>query len=223
MAKIISDASAAFYVYVKQDGQGVIDTYSETISSTKNRAYPPSGSWPDHVDPLPLARITLAGMCKTQGRFVAALRNALKGCLLSGHRRGPVWVVDLLELARIFVRLGQEPSDSSVFDGKMLPERRYIRIATVGYMQELCVASSRTFGRDTAFTMAISKWTAVFRNMPDQPPPEHPEFRNRFENAQLRCLEWAGIETTKGISLFGASEIAGLGEEVKKLTLGMSE
>ncbi len=183
------------------------------------RAYPPKGDWPDSVDPLPMARMIMAGMQKTNGALAAALRSCLKGCLLGGHRRGPIWVSDLQELARILVDIGQQPQDSPVLEKGAVPERIHIRLVTSGYLQELCMAAMQTYGLDAAFTRAVLRWADALRRVPDQPPPDHPEFAKRFNESQVRLLEWAGMAKSKGIVLSGGDDVLRLSAGLESLSV----
>ncbi len=213
-----------FHIAATQAKPEIIKLYNDTLGMIVTTAYPPQGKWPDHIDPLPLARMTLAGMHKTNGELVKALRYGLKGCLFAGstrRRRGPVWVSDLHELLRILVEIGMEPDDSSDYENDVVPNRLHIRLVTSAYFQELCLAAKRAYGSDAAFTQAVLRWAAVFRNVPNQPPPSHPEFAKRFVESQLKLLDWANIPKSRAVVLSAESDdVLALAEDLKALSTG---
>ena len=160
----------------------------------------PGGCWPDHIEPLPSARMALASLYKYQDGYVgAALRNALKGALMSPRRSGPNWANDLYELCLILTAAGS--TDTIFADNVMFPSPKELTRLTAGFWAELAREANMIFGDDCQFAREISKLYSLILEAVSDPKPGAKEFSEEFDKAQARLLAWAGIDSSFGIGL----------------------
>ncbi|KAK4155397.1 hypothetical protein C8A00DRAFT_42028 [Chaetomidium leptoderma] len=186
-------------IYAALEDLPAIETGVRTITAG---AFPPEKPWPEHMEPLPSARLALAMLYLGQGKPVAALRNALKGKLLSTRTDGgPDWVNEMLDVVTVLIVAGSLPPDAPAFADTDFPSVDDIRNVAYGYLLKVSQRARKAFGRDSeyargissmAVTMAAKKAGAVFGGE---------EFVVEFEPAQRKVLAWAGVPEENGICL----------------------
>ncbi|SPQ24006.1 16ce20a4-d59a-4ef4-9f5d-28d34fe9a566 [Thermothielavioides terrestris] len=182
-------------IYPDLDDLPTVETRLRTITAT-------ASPWPDHLEPLPAARLSLALLYLDQGKPIPALRCALKGKFLSSRSRGgPEWVNEMMDVVKVLVVTGCLRPDEAAFEDKTFPELDDIRAVTYGYVYELCREASRAFGGDANYTKGICGMCTALMAKKAGPRPGTKEFREEFDAAQEKLLTWAGIEVAKGVVL----------------------
>ncbi|AEO67295.1 uncharacterized protein THITE_2144701 [Thermothielavioides terrestris NRRL 8126] len=182
-------------IYPDLDDLPTVETRLRTITAT-------ASPWPDHLEPLPAARLSLALLYLDQGKPIPALRCALKGKFLSSRSRGgPEWVNEMMDVVKVLVVTGCLRPDEAAFEDKTFPELDDIRAVTYGYVYELCREASRAFGGDVNYTKGICGMCTALMAKKAGPRPGTKEFREEFDAAQEKLLTWAGIEVAKGVVL----------------------
>ncbi|KAK3318085.1 hypothetical protein B0H66DRAFT_477139 [Apodospora peruviana] len=174
---------------------GGIETQLRTIA---RRAFPAS-HWPDHIEPLPSARLSLAALFLAQNKPIPALRNALRGKLMSRRRSGPEYVNELFDVVMVLVTVGSLPPDAPVFDDASFPAVGDIRTVSYGYFYEMCKEAGTVFGGDATYTMTICGMFAAMVAKKADAKPGSKEFEKEFEVAQVKLMNWASIPTAYGI------------------------
>lgn len=168
---------------------GAVETQLRTITQ---RAFPES-SWPDHIEPLPSARLSIADIHLGKGKLGPALRSALRGKLMSRRRSGPEFVNEMMDVVYILLGLGNLPPDAAVFEDKALPHPADLCTVTCGYLYEACKEAGKAFGGDSQYTKGICDILAgvLARKPGDKPGSEG--FAKEFETAQAALTDWAAI------------------------------
>lgn len=181
---------------------GAVEIQLRTIAG---RVLPPGASWPDHMEPLPMARQSLATLYISQGKPGPALRNALKGVLMTNRWGGASeWVnemVDMIGGVMIASACLLPSDDTSAVASKALPDTEDIQVVTFAYLCEMCRLAAKAFGGGAEFTKGVCAMFGVLvKKMPDLKPGTK-DYSERFEAAQGRLMEWAGIPAKHAIVL----------------------
>ncbi|KAH6631325.1 hypothetical protein F5144DRAFT_592358 [Chaetomium tenue] len=187
-------------VFPDYEDPAAIETRLRTITVN---AFPPGKSWPEHMEPLPSARLSLAMLYLGKGQPVPALRNALKAQLLSSRRRGREWVNDMMDVITILIVAASLPPDSSAFMDKKFPPSSDIHNVTVGYFIAAADQASGVFGAEAEYAKGISHMTNVMAKQKGPPMPGSKEFIEAFVSAQRKLLEWAGIPEENAVVIRG--------------------
>ncbi|KAM7187351.1 hypothetical protein V8F20_011015 [Naviculisporaceae sp. PSN 640] len=168
---------------------GAVETQLRTIIQ---RAFPES-SWPDDIEPLPSARLSIADLHLATEKLGPALRSALRGKLMSRRRSGPDFVNEMMDVVYILLGFGNLPPDAPVFEDKALPHPTDLCTVTCGYLYEACKEAGKAFGGDSQYTKGICDILAgVLAKKPgDKPGSEG--FAKEFETAQGALTDWAAI------------------------------
>ncbi|KAL2017321.1 hypothetical protein VTK56DRAFT_2294 [Thermocarpiscus australiensis] len=185
-------------VYKTFEDLPAVETQLRTMTSRafhQSDSYPNFSPWPDHMDPLPLARLSLAMLYLAQDKPAHALRNALRGKLLSrrGRGGGPGWVNEMMDVLTVLIAAGSLPPDAPAFEDKSFPSVEDIRAVAYGYAYEACREAGLAFGGDAEYTRGICD---MFASMVAKKPGARPgsrEFGVAFEVAQGKLMAWAGI------------------------------
>ncbi|KAK5652890.1 hypothetical protein OQA88_9556 [Cercophora sp. LCS_1] len=168
----------------------VVETELRTVTST----------WPNHLDPLPSARLTLANLYLGQDKIPSALRLGLQGMLLARRERGPEWVNDMIELVSVLLVAGNLAYGKALAGVQGFPTLDDLRTVVYGYLYEVCKEAGRAFGGDSGYTMAIGDMFAKLMGEMGKVRPGMPEFKEDFDESQERVLMWAGLKM-KGLAL----------------------
>ncbi|KAK0641951.1 hypothetical protein B0T16DRAFT_516523 [Cercophora newfieldiana] len=174
-----------------------IETRLKTYTKT---AFAPA-EWPDHFEPLPMARRCLATLYINQEKLVPALRLGLQGKLMSRCVGGPDWVNEMMDLMSILIVAGNIPPDSPLYQDKGFPTMHHTHAITYGYFYKVCEEAGKVFGYDSAYTKSIRE---TFSRLIERKPGARPgsrEFAAEFEEGQKRVLAWAGVPEEFGLTL----------------------
>jgi SET and MYND domain-containing protein len=188
-------------IYPSYEDLPTIETNLRTII---NNVFP-SAPWPEHLEPLPSARLVLANLYLDQSKPIPALRNALKGKFLSirgraGTGTGPEWINEMTDVTTVLVVAGSLPREAAVED-KTFPSVDDIRTVTYGYLYATCREAGRVFGGLAAYTRGLcGMLTDMLRTNPGVRIGTR-EFRGLFEAAQRTVLAWAGVDGVDGVVL----------------------
>jgi SET and MYND domain-containing protein len=187
-------------VFPDFEDPAAVETKLRTITVN---AFPAGKHWPEHMEPLPSARLSLAMLYLEKGQPVPALRNALKGQLLSIRKKGPEWVNDMMDIITILIVAASLPPDSPAFKDKKFPPATDLQNVTLGYFVAAAYEASGMFGSGAEYAKGISHMTSVMGAQKGPPLPGTKEFIEVFVPAQRRLLEWAGIPEGDAIVIRG--------------------
>ncbi|KAK3352859.1 hypothetical protein B0T25DRAFT_501251 [Lasiosphaeria hispida] len=160
-----------------------------------------SEGWNDGLEPLPRARLALAGLYMNQGNLSCALRLALQGISMSQWRNGPIWVNDMMDVLCVFILIWGSELDAPIFRNKTFPTREDCCTVATGYLFMVCNESHKAFGGCAKLTESINN---VFHGLITKKPGAKPgstEFADEFNKAQANMLTWASISKERGISI----------------------
>ncbi|KAK3361233.1 hypothetical protein B0T24DRAFT_539471 [Lasiosphaeria ovina] len=174
-----------------------VETQLRTIA---RRPFPVS-HWPDHIEPLPLARLGIAELYLGQGKPVPALTIGLRGKLMSRRRCGPDWVNEMDEIFGMLVAVAALPANHRVWEDKSFPPAGDIRNLAYGYLYAASKEATKAFGKDCKYTRVMWDLVAgLVAGMPD-PKPSTKELEEASKAAQARLMNWAGIPSAYGVDL----------------------
>ena len=176
------------------------DAVQHKLLTLARQAFSGSEWWPDHLDPMPAARLCLGMLYTLKDRFPVALRNVLKAKLLSRRGIGPDWVIEAMEVVRVLILVGNLPPEAPEFSNPAFPSKWGIQNLVYGYLLEVCKHANVIFGGDTLFAKAIAAMYSTMALMAD-PSPGTVAFEKEFDDAQRKLLAWAGIDAAYGIQL----------------------
>ena len=152
------------------------------------------GTWPDHLDPMPLVRNTLAGLYLNKGDHLAALRNSLRGTLMCRYRTGPEWVNNLCTLTRCLAACAAGDPDEPVFTSGNFLTLKETQCAVRGYGMRLCRDAGAVFGGASKYTLFLCDWFSWVVKTAGPPVPGTPEFEAAFWEVQKKLLAWADVD-----------------------------
>lgn len=161
----------------------------------------PGGDWPDDLEPLPSLRIRFTGILRAQGHFIGALKQGIRGCMLSERRIGDTWVRNLFDLLQIIAHAVALPKQSTAISGPGFPNQDQLWDILHGYLHELVHGAIKTFGSHAGYTKAIQGWHSECLRSDNAPEPGTRAFAKRFKIAQSKLLLWAGVDENRGIAL----------------------
>ncbi|KAK4227007.1 hypothetical protein QBC38DRAFT_391919 [Podospora fimiseda] len=187
-------------IYKEYEDLGGIETKLRTIMCSTF----PATQWPDIIEPVPLARLCLAILYLDQGKVDHAVRNALKGKLMSRRRSGPEWVNEMMDVIQVLMVAGSlRPDDAIYKQDPTFPTSTYIQTVTYGYMYETCKKAGEIFGGGSEYTKGIcdlfAKLMEQRRIVEGATLPGSKEFEREFEEAQGKLMEWAVVPKHYGI------------------------
>jgi SET and MYND domain-containing protein len=161
-------------------------------------------SWPEHMEPLPSARLSLAMIALKQGKPVPALRNVLRGKFLTTRQiDGPEWVNEMMDVVTVLMVGGSLPPDAAAFEDKSFPAVEDIRTVTYGYLWAMVRGAERAFGKGVGYVRVVRELMgAVLGKKKGGAAPGSREFWEReFEAAQGKVLGWAGVPVERGVKV----------------------
>jgi hypothetical protein len=177
-----------------------VDDFETKLQNIAKDVFPDK-TWPANLEPLPTARIQLSTILRTQSRFLDALKQGTKGCLLSEQRIGYTWVRNLFDFVQVFSQIAAPPDCLTANqDSGCLTEDQLWDLLH-GYLYVLLNSATATFGSETAYTRAIHAWYSASLQSAGGPSPGSRAFSKRFEKAQKTLLMWAGVEEQFEIAL----------------------
>ena len=138
-----------------------------------------------------------------KGQPVPALRNGLKGQLLSSRKKGPEWVNDMMDIITILIVAASLPLESSAFKDKKFPPSSDLQNVTLGYFVAAAEEASGIFGSEAEYAKGILHMTSVMSAQKEPPLPGTKDFIEVFVPAQRKLLEWAGIPEKNAIVIRG--------------------
>ena len=177
--------------YPDLDNLATVETRLRTITA--------GVSWPETMEPLPSARISLAMLYLGQGKPVPALRNAIKGRFITSTARQDLdaeWVNEMLDLVTVLIVAGSMAPDSPAFEDKTFPSLDDIRAVTFGNLVALCQGATSVFGGNSEYAKAMQNMLGVMLAKKPGAKMGTQEFADEFTPANLRVLVWAGIVKT---------------------------
>lgn len=166
------------------------------ILSAASRALKPGNTWPEHLDPMPLVRTTLAGLYLNKADYPAAARHALRGTLMRRHRVGPDWVNNLCTLTQCLAAMAAAGSpDAPLFgSGNGFPTLKETHAAARGFGMRLCRDAGNVFGGASRYTEFLCDWFSWIARAAEDPKPGTKEFDALFYEAQKKLLAWADVD-----------------------------
>ncbi|KAK4163361.1 hypothetical protein QBC43DRAFT_355110 [Cladorrhinum sp. PSN259] len=181
-------------IYKEFDDLGGVETTLRTIMCNTF----PATQWPDIIEPVPLARLCLAMLYLDQGKPDPALRNALRGKLVSRRRTGPEWVNEMMDVIQVLMVAGSLTPDK--IQDPTYPNPIDIQTVTYGYMYETCKGAGEAFGGDSEYTKGICElFASLVGKKVDGEKPGSRGFEKEFVEAQGRLMEWAVIAKDYGV------------------------
>ncbi len=191
---ISSAVRAAKYpgVYPNLDDLAAVETRLRTIIAS------PGVSWPETMEPLPSARLSLAMLYLGQGKPVPALRHAMKGRFVNSRQNlDAEWANDMLDLVTVLLVAGSMAPDSPAFGDKSFPSLEDIRAVTYGNLVGLCQGANKVFGGESEYAKGLQNMLGVMLAKNPGPKLGTEEFAKAFTPANTRLLEWAGLPVAK--------------------------
>jgi SET and MYND domain-containing protein len=170
------------------------------------------GKWPEHLDPMPMVRNTLAWLYLNKREFFAATRHALSGTLMSRYRSGPEWVNNLCTLTQCLAAIAACSRDEPFFNTGDFISLKETQRAVGGYGMVLCGDAGLVFGGKSKYTEFLCDWFAWVVKGAEVPKPGSREFEPLFWEAQKKLLAWADIDTSFAIVLPGSSDALSMEE-----------
>jgi SET and MYND domain-containing protein len=157
--------------------------------------------WPDHLEPMPTALMSLAMLNHSWQRPAAALRTALRGTLSGRLRgdRGPQWIVDLYQLIGITATAAipkvaeGDPQVTGVYVDTTFPRLPEMRVVLTVMLIELAEAANIVFGSDCRFVLALCKRRDTMLETSFLKPGTS-EFILAYNLAEAKLLAWAGLD-----------------------------
>jgi SET and MYND domain-containing protein len=188
-------------IYPDYEDMSTVETKLRTILAN---AFPADMPWPEHMEPLPSARLSLAMISLKQGKPVPALRNVLKGKFLTTRLvDGPEWVNEMMDVVTVLMVAGSLPPDAAAFEDKSFPAVENIRTVTYGYLWAMARGAERAFGKEAGYAKGARELMgAVLSKKKGGAAPGSREFyEGEFRAAQGKVLAWAGVPEEKGIEV----------------------
>ncbi len=189
-------------IYPSFEDLPTVETKLRTIIS---KVLPRDKTWPEHMEPLPSARLSIALMYLKQNKPIRALRSALVGKLLSSRieQGGPEWANEMFDVVvTALVAAGSVPPDAAALEDKTFPKLEDIRTMAYGYLYAACRGAEKAFGKDCKYTLEMKDMMDdMVKKKPDSILPGTVKFGKEFAAAQKRTLEWAGVPTDHAVSL----------------------
>ena len=176
------------------------DAVQHKLLTLARQAFSGAEWWPDHLDPMPSARLCLGMLYALKDRFPVALRNVLRAKLPSRRDIGPDWVIETMEVVRVLILVGNLPPEAPEFSNPAFPSKWGIQNLVFGYLFEICKHANVIFGRDALFPKALAGMYATMALLAD-PSPGTEAFAKEFDEAQRKVLAWAGIDPAHGLQL----------------------
>ncbi|KAL1841102.1 hypothetical protein VTJ49DRAFT_7433 [Mycothermus thermophilus] len=166
------------------------------------KAMAPGTSWPENLDPFPSFRLLLGRLYIEQGKPVTGLRNVLRGMF---HRRQPLnkvdWVHTVLDVWGFLRAVGSMPRNAATKEDRTVPSAVDIRTMAYRYLDAGWYSATKVFGEDSfhleVFEESLGVMLKQWNNKRSQLGLK--EFEVKFEAAQRRVLDWAGLTEEKGI------------------------
>jgi len=183
-------------------------------------AFFPSG-WPDDVEPLPAARLSMALLYLGRNRPEVALRLALQGALWARSRSGPFWVHDLMDVFPILLVTGsldpdfwlfkeQDKADDSDTDAAetkatsaKFPSTEDSQNVAYGYLREACREAFKIYGSDSNYCRGLLEMYLSMATKKRGVKVDSQEFVEEFQASQKRLLAYAGVPEERGVVLQG--------------------
>ncbi|KAK0715961.1 hypothetical protein B0H67DRAFT_445171, partial [Lasiosphaeris hirsuta] len=182
--------------YPKFEDLASIETQIRTITTGTFSA---SKVWDGGLEPLPRARLALAGLYMNQGKLPSALRLALQGILMSQWRSGPIWVNDVMDVLCVFILIWSSELDSPIFRVKNFPTMGDCCAVAAGYFYMVCKESNKAFGGSAKLTESLNDSFSGLISKKPGAKPGSAEFADEFNKAQANMLAWASIPKEMGI------------------------
>jgi hypothetical protein len=174
----------------------MLETDAENIAK---RTFP-DGSWPNDLEPWPSLCIRHASILRACGRLEDALKQGVRGYLSLERRKGDIWIRQLFDfvqiLANIFVLLKKD----APYGRRGFPTETQTWDIYYGYIHVLALGAKMAFGANTEYARAIQAWYANCR-ADGTSETVTPASGKRFDKAQRKLLQWAGVDEVKGITL----------------------
>ncbi|KAK3389449.1 hypothetical protein B0H63DRAFT_492388 [Podospora didyma] len=179
-----------------------LDAVDTRLRTIMRRTFPIS-HWPNHIEPLPLARLSVSILYRDQDKLAPALRSVLRGKLMSRRRDGPEFVNEMLDVIRVLIVTGSLPPDAPTFENKAFPRLQDIRTVACGYLYETCREAGKAFGDDTEYVRGIGEVlkTMVNVRLGGLGKLATKEFEKEFDEAQGKLMQWATVPSAYGIVL----------------------
>lgn len=152
------------------------------------------GNWPEHLDPMPMVRNTLAWLYLNKQDHFAATRNSLRGTLMCRYRHGPEWVNNLCTLTQCLAAIAAGSPDAPYFSSGSFLTLKEAQCAVRGYGMRLCKDAGTIFGGRSKYTEFLCDWFSWIVKTAEDPKPGTVEFEGLFFEAQKKLLAWADID-----------------------------
>jgi SET and MYND domain-containing protein len=196
-------ASKYHGIYPDDENLANVETRLRTILVG---AFPRNKSWPDSMDPLPCARLSLGMLYLGQGQPVPALRSVLKGALFNTRKDDPEFVNDMMDVVTVLMVAGSLPADAPAFKDKSFPSVDDLRTVAYGYLLETAHKAAKAFGYDAEYAKGVIDMMSVMATKKPGSAPGSKEFMAEYEPAQRKLLAWAGVPEENGIVITNAQK-----------------
>lgn len=178
------------------------------------------GNWPEHLDPMPLVRNTLAWLYLNKQDHFAAARNSLRGTLMCRYRNSPEWVNNLCALTQCLAAIAAGSPDAPYFSSGSFLTLKETQCAVRGYGMRLCKDAGTIFGGKSKYTEFLCDWFSWIVKTAECPKPGSAEFEAVFYEVQKKLLAWADIDVAYCIQLGSpVPSLEGISEGLKKLKI----
>ncbi|KAG0645293.1 Histone-lysine N-methyltransferase SMYD3 [Hyphodiscus hymeniophilus] len=157
--------------------------------------------WPDTLWPMSSMNMTIASLYKSLGSYPKATTHALRAFLTEERFFGPQRIEEFFNLIQMLVPVVVLGHKGDWAKDPSFPSFRQLWDFYHGLLYELALRSKKTFGPDTRFTKAVERWYNEALASAGKPHPGNAGFSRRFNDAQKKFLEWAGVDARRGIVL----------------------
>jgi len=197
-----------------------LETVERNIPTLTRRVIKHGAAWPDHLDPMPLVRNTLAGLYLNKGCHLAAARSSLRGTLMCRYRNTPEWVNNLCTLTQCLAAIAAGSPDDPIFTSGSFLTLKETQRAVRGYGMRMCKDAGAVFGGGSKYTHFLCDWFSWVVKTAEPPRPGTAEFEAVFWEAQKKLLAWADVDLAYCVDP-GSSlpEVEDLSKKIGKLRI----
>lgn len=190
--------------------------FQKQIANIADEGYP-DGNWPAYLEPIPAIYRSLGSMY-TALKFAIGMEFLLKGTLNLRYRSGPSWVRDLMDLVQRLTMMAEAGDKDIIWLAavreKHVMERRHLRDLARGYLMIVALDAKDVFGMDCTYTQAVYNWTRHWYDHPNDARIESKEYRENYKASQDIVLEWAMVNTERGLPLPSPERVEGLMRDI---------
>ncbi|OBT87641.1 hypothetical protein VE02_02682 [Pseudogymnoascus sp. 03VT05] len=169
----------------------------ENIVASLTKTIFPARPWNDTIYPIGAIKFHFAKLYSSSGNCHQAAIYAIQGCLTTTPRSGLEWPDDLHMLLQYFKKSMLAPR-AAVTE---MPDPQNLQTFFNGILHEVVVLSRKGYGVDSKYTIALDNWRIDMLKSAEPPLPGEEGFAEKFAEAQVSVLKWAGVDEKRGIVL----------------------